>query len=557
MTTRPGELGTRGVRRRRRWAALLLATGLVAAGCGDDDGGSADPEPGSTTSSAAPGSTTAPTTAGSGDRCEADTPHSDLTMGTAIEATSLDPTVSRGTGVTGGTELISIYDSLMRWNPDTQEFEPRMATKLEPNDDYTEWTLTLRDGIRFGNGDPLDAAAVKASIERFQVPDSKSRWASLSRNIASMATPDDRTVVFTLTDPWATFPYLMAHEIGMPVNVKVVEQLGAEAFGRLPKGAGAGPFEPVSFAPGEGIVMDGKDDYWGGPVCIDRLRFVTIPGAQGTYDAFKNGELDVAWMRDPKVLAEAKDDGFGYLETQQNAGALLMMNGKPGHPTSDVNVRKAVAHAIDPEVLNQRVYAGTGYTTDAIFGPVSRLYTIDGPSYDPDEAKRLLDAAKAGGYDGRIKLVSTNDPQASDLVVAVEGLLEAVGFDVEVDNQKNTNQMIAQAAAGDFDVVGYGLNIDESSPWMKLDSHLNSKAPANYWGLDDRELDEAILATKRAPDTDTLKAATRRLQERWNEIVPGAIYSTIMETVIWHPEVKGIEITQEANVLLAGAYVEQ
>ena len=259
-------------RRRTRLAAVaVMAATLIAAGCGGDDDSSADSTTGSgsaTTAASGASSTSAPADGG----CTASTPKGDITMGSFTEATSLDPVVSRGAGVTGGTEMASIYDTLMRWNPDEQEYEPRIADSVEPNADFTVWTLKLHPGVKFGNGDAFTSAAVKASIERFQAPDSKSRWANLSRNITSMATPDDLTVVFTLGDAWATFPYLMAHEVGMIVNPAVVTQLGAEAFGKLPVGGGAGAFEPVSFSPGEGIVMKGRDDY-GGPVCIDQLHF--------------------------------------------------------------------------------------------------------------------------------------------------------------------------------------------------------------------------------------------------------------------------------------------
>jgi peptide/nickel transport system substrate-binding protein len=545
----------------RRWrgiAALVMTAALVAAGCGGDD---SEPAAGTTTSAGSsttgPGATASPASSG-GEGCTAQTPKSDLTMGVFTEATSLDPTVSRGAGVTGGTEMASIYDTLMRWNPDTGAYEPRIAESVEPNADFTQWTLKLRPGVTFGNGDPFTSAAVKASIERFQVPTSTSRWAGLSRNVASMDTPDDLTVVFHLTDPWATFPYLMAHEVGMIVNPKVVDQLGADAFGKLPKGAGAGAFDVDSFTPGEGITMHGRSDYWGGPVCIGTLRFVYVAGAQATYDAFKTGQFQVAFLRDPKVIADAKHDGVGFFETKQNGGGVLMINSgtTPDHPTTDLSVRQAIAHAIDPTVLNTRVYDGDGLATDALFGPESRLHTIDGPGYDLDQAKQLVAEAKAAGFDGELHMLGTSDPTGQETAIALQAMLQAAGFTVRLDSNFNTVQMITEVNKGNYDIVGWGLNIDDSSPWMKLDSFLNSTAPGNVWGLKDPGMDAAIKATKVAAGVDELKAATQQVQEVWNAIVPGAIFSTAQETVIWDPSVHGIVPTQESNVFLAGAWVD-
>src|SRR5204863_1323670 len=134
------------------------------------------------------------------------------------------------------------------------------------------WTLKLRSGIHFGNGDPLNAQAVKSSIERFRDPAVRSaRAAVVTTNIAEIQTPDDLTVVFKLLAPWGTFPWLLAGEGGMVVNTRVVTQLGAD-FAKLPKGAGVGPYEPVKYVPGEEILLQAKKDYWAGPVCIDTLR---------------------------------------------------------------------------------------------------------------------------------------------------------------------------------------------------------------------------------------------------------------------------------------------
>ena len=184
LRARPAASGI-GTRRARRSTVVsaLFAVALVAAGCGDDDGDAA--EPGTTTSAGgtvAPGTTTARPRRGLHGRHAEGRPHD----GHVHRGRQPRPDVSRGTGVTGGTELISIYDTLMRWNPETQEYEPRIAESRGAQRDFTTWTLKLRDDVTFGNGDPLTSAAVKASIERFQAPDSKSRWAALSRNIKTM-----------------------------------------------------------------------------------------------------------------------------------------------------------------------------------------------------------------------------------------------------------------------------------------------------------------------------------------------------------------------------------
>ena len=136
---------------------------------------------------------------------------------------------------------------------------------------------------------------------------------------------------------------------------------------------------------------------------------------------------------------------------------------------------------------------------------------MDGIGYDLDEAKRLLTEAKAAGFDGQVHLVGTNDPLGTETSIAVQAMLSRGGFTVQLDNDQNTTQMISQIITGDFDLVGWGLNIDDSSPWMKLDSHLGAKSPGNYWGLQDPEFEAAITATKtrRPPPTSSRRPPRR------------------------------------------------
>src|SRR5690606_12195557 len=130
----------------------------------------------------------------------------------------------------------------------------------------------LRPDVKFGNGDPLTAAAVKASIERHKDPANRSRFSDLVAPIQTIEAPDDLTAVFTISQPDTTLPNVLADVPGMITNPKVVAELGAD-FKMLPAGAGVGPYEPVKFQPGEEIVMQAKQTYWAGPVCIQELHF--------------------------------------------------------------------------------------------------------------------------------------------------------------------------------------------------------------------------------------------------------------------------------------------
>ena len=137
---------------------------LLVASCGDDDDSTAAPS----STSGGSGTSASPTSAGGqGDVCTEERKGGELTYSAgSLQTLGMDPTVSYGFGLSGGSQLIAMYDAIMRWDPATSEFEPWLAESLTPNADYTVWTLKLRPNIKFGNGDPLTATATMKSFQR-------------------------------------------------------------------------------------------------------------------------------------------------------------------------------------------------------------------------------------------------------------------------------------------------------------------------------------------------------------------------------------------------------
>src|SRR4051794_2763883 len=261
-----GEL--RGVRpvALRRVICLALVAVVAMAGCASDDGEQSTQAPVVTTPvPAVP------------DTCNASRVGGSATMGIFSDTSGLDPAVSSGGGETGGTELAAIYDTLMQWNPETGDYEPRLAEKVESDAAFVQWTITLRAGVKFGNGDPFTAAAVAANFDRHKDAATKSPHRVLASLIKSTTVVDDLHLVVNLVDPWAEFPYLLsAQNLGLIPNPKVIAQLGPAAFNLAPVGAGAGPYEVAQFVPNEKITLRAKTDYWNGPVCIQQLNFVRL-----------------------------------------------------------------------------------------------------------------------------------------------------------------------------------------------------------------------------------------------------------------------------------------
>lgn len=564
----------RARRRLRPGGALLMSAALIVGACGGDDSSSSNTTAASSTeTTAAAADSTAPdgtgetpsettevsteTTTGApaaeDDACRADSPRtSELTVSTAGDRKGFDPAQVTGAGqITGGVELTAIYDTLMRWNPETAEFEPHLAESLTSDDNIT-WTLSLRPDVTFGNGDPLDGAAVQASIERLR--DSNVSAAGTLDLISSIEVTDPLTVVFTLTGAWGDFPYFLASPGGMIVNAKVADELGLEAFNTNPQGAGAGPFELTSFTSGEDIVLQAKEDYWGGPLCIDTLRIVQINDDRAAFESLELGEIAIRSFGSADVLADLRDAGYeGLGSGGQNI--QLQINTRPEHPTGDLRVRQAIAHAIDVDLVNERSTQGKGVATTSIVDPNSPLYTEGngGLPYDPDLAAELVEQAKADGWDGSVHFVCNGD--TPETAITVQAQLEAVGFKVNADILPVTD-MVGKILALEFDVSCWSLNVLNESAWAGIDRNLRSDSRSNRSGLNSPEMDAALVALREAGTNEEKKAALADLQQVWNDTVPGVILSRDEEWVSWGPEVHGVKVTREGVFMLDDVWVE-
>ncbi|ROO60807.1 peptide/nickel transport system substrate-binding protein [Micromonospora sp. Llam0] len=518
------------------------------------------------------------TVAACGDDNETNETGGTITMATWSATQSLDPVQVAGTGNSGGAELAALYDTIMRYDPASGAFEPQTAESLTPNDDFTQWTLTLRSGITFSDGAPYDSAAVVANLQRHT--EARSNASSLVAPITDYATPDDLTVVFTLAFPWNNFPFALAGTPGMVVNPAAVAAQG-DAFGTNPQDAGAGPFVFDEFRPDESLTLTRNPDYWGGEVPLDGVRFIHAGDGPQTYEAFRAGSVDLAFLRDAGAIADAEADGAEGIRVQYSANDTLIMNngfpitcqeGEPAPrcedqpdgtelestaPTADKRVRQAVAAAIDLETLKQRVYGGAGFMSSALISEDSRWYDgVEGPAYDIERARDLVEQAKADGWDGRIRVsCHTGLPTWG---TAVQGMLEAAGMQVDLTDQQeiaaNTSAVIVRK---DFDLACFGSSISDAEPFFALNRDFNSTyvttGGGNFSGYVNPTVDEAIAAGRGAGSEAEVKAAISTIARAYAEDVPFLALTAQPEVVLISDEVGDVLQSVNTVVLLGRA----
>jgi peptide/nickel transport system substrate-binding protein len=338
----------------------------------------------------------------------------------------------------------------------------------------------------------------------------------------------------------------------MIVNAAVAAAAG-DQFGMMPTGAGVGAYEPVRFSPNEEVVLQAKADYWAGPVCIEELRFIYYPNANLTYEAFVNGQMDAAFLREAPLIAKAREEDRELLVTQSGLGGVIFVNNRANSPGTDLRVRQAVAWAIDPEIIDERVYDGQGIATTALVGPDSRYAGLVGTPYRPDEAKALVAQLTAeGSFDGSLRLVCTDNPVSKNLALTVEAMLGSVGITVTSEFQASIGIAMLN---GDFDLACNGVNVYDAAPYVGLSQfHTNG---VNRVGFSNPEFDAAVVQLKEASTEADVQAALEELQDLWNELVPSVGFAAMEEVVVISPDLAGVRLTQDANVSFSTAYFDR
>ena len=502
--------------------ALISTCGLLAAGCASSAG--------SSDATGAPKLVRAGVIGEQSDQGRA-MESATLTYASHSLTNTLDPIKGRTSAWLGGTEMAAIYDVLVRWDPESAEIVPQLAESITEAPDRLSWTVRLRDGVTFSNGDTLDASAVIASTNRM-TEGNATNSDQFRANVRSVEATDPSTVTYNLKNPWSDFPTLLTSGFGMITH--------SDSFrdGKFVEPIGAGPFTVESVNPGFELVLAPREDYWGGKPRIGELKFVDLQGEQPMVDALKAGEVQMAYLRGGEAIDTMRADFPGYYEpvSMVDNGLLNIREGRAAH---DIRVRQAIAKAIDPTVINERSRKGLNSPGLEMFQEWSTMHgSIPGPTPDIEAARKLVDEAKADGYDGKLTFAALSDPASTDLALAMQSLLQNVGFEVEIQPNATKND-IAKVfyVTHDFDVSVAGTAVPDSAPLLRLQGLLTTGSSQNVSGYSNPTMDEVIFQIQTAGTEDERRAGFEKMQTILNEDVPILPLGSGANFITWAPNV--------------------
>lgn len=323
-------------------------------------------------------------------------------------------------------ELSLVYAGLTKLD-EKGDAVPALATGWAYNADGTAVTFTLRPGLTFSDGSPLDATAVKKSLDRGRT-DPKSLVAPQLVHVKEVTAPDPQTVVLTLTQPDYQLPNLLAGKTGMVVNPKAFE---SDPVGLATRPAGAGPFTLTAYTQNARAVLKRNPGYWdAASIKVENFEIYPLPEPATVVAALQSGQYNVAQIPGSQVEA-AKAAGLEVQVIPSLVVAVLDVNTAKA-PFDNPLVVQALKHAIDREALLKTQQFGFG---EVAYQPFPKGYVGHDPGsadlfpYDPAKARALL--AQAGHPDGVELTITTSATQG--LPEQLQAQLKEVGIKTTIE----------------------------------------------------------------------------------------------------------------------------
>ncbi len=512
--------------------ASLLAMALLAAACGgSDDGGDG----------------------GSGDGGDSD-PGEPVAGGNLVYG--LEAETSGGwclpesqLAISGIQVAKTIYDTLVAPN-ENDEYVPFLAESMEPNEDYTEWTITLREGVTFHDGSALDATVVKNNLDAYRgeyPARSPLLFTFVFEDIAAVDVVDDLTVKVTTAVPWPSFPAVLygSGRVGMVAQAQLDDPDTCDK-----NLIGTGPFMLEDWVVNDHLTATKNPDYWGTDAdgnqlpYLDSVEYRPFVEESSRVNSLESGELNGMHTNDASSIEQiglgAESGSLGEVKSDQFSEVSYIMFNTSKPPFDNQTARQAVAAALNRDEMNTVVFLDQMTMASGPFakGVTGYLEDTGFPGYDVDAASQLAaDYEAETGEPLSFTITSANSSSTVQITSFIQEQLKSAGIEVTLDPIEQASQ-INTALGNDWQAM-YWRNHPGGDP----DTQYNwwyGGSPVNFGKFDDAQMNELLDAGRQTPDP----AERQTIYEDINKLFAEQVYNVWTNWSNWTigtaPEVQGI-----------------
>ncbi len=477
---------------------------------------------------------------------------SEIRVGYTQDASTLDPANHRSR-ISEGI-IRNMYDGILARDEQMLVW-PELAESFTQIDEVT-YEATLHKGVMFHDGSEMTAEDVKFTFDRLTkegaMGGQTSPRQSLLGPLVDTTIVDDYTVRFTLANAWPVFPRMLPFQ--EVVSKAFVEQVGTE--GLATQVNGNGPFKLVDWRQGDSIIMERFEGYYGGargiepvgPAQVDRIIFRIIPESASRVAALLAGEVDLINELPVHSMRRVEENpDTKVLRTLGTRSFFFLLN-TTQPPFDDVRIRKAANHAVDKQIIIDKILDGLAVPINGILSPQSFGHNPDLPAYDhdPEKAKQLL--AEAGHPDG-IDVVLDAEAEFKDLAEALAASMASGGIRAQVQlwesnalrahwdpkNPKERDMYFSSWGSGALDPAGIFMPV------------LRTDARGNRSGYSNPEVDRLLDGANAEADQETRSQMYQDAQVIVNDEaplvflwVPQDIYGASARLEGWQPSGRGI-----------------
>ena len=429
----------------------------------------------------------------------------EISIGIAQDFDSLDPDYMTAAGTK--EVMFNVFEGLVK-PTSNGEIVPAVASEITKSDDGLSYTFTLREGVRFHNGDPVEMQDVVYSIERrWKDADPAAQLAALS--VIDSLESDGRTLTIKLSEPSNEFLAAVMNAYILPADYNSQETAPI----------GTGPFRFVSRAVQDNLILERFDDYWGTPAPLEKVTFKILESGEGLVLGLQSGALDlVAHLSSDQTVQLNKSD-FDIAEGSMNLVQALYLNNAE-KPFDDVRVRQALCYAVDKQAVIDLAFDGYGIPLGtSMFPSFSKYYDESLTDYytlNVEKAKELLkDAGYPDGFDMTITVPSNYTPHVNTATVLVE-LLREVGVRATVQPVDWGTWLEEVYGNRKFQSTITGLTSDNMTA-RKLLERFGSEVGNNFTNYSNPEYDEILSQALRASDDAEQVRLYRQLERNLTE----------------------------------------
>lgn len=471
----------------------------------------------------------------------------ELRVGFTLDALTLDP----GNHRNRDTETIirNMYDGLLT-RDSKMKVVPELAESWKQVDPVT-YDFTIRPGVKFHDGSTMTVDDVVFTFERLTkegaLDGKTSPRKDLVGPIKAITKVDDRTVRFSLKEPWPILPAMLP--VQEVVSKAFTEKAGPQ--GLATQANGTGPFKLVEWRKGDSIIMERHDAYYGGatdipPVgkaCVERVIFRAIPENASRVAALLAGEVDIINELPPYDMKKVEANSQTRVMKVNGTRTFFVALNTTRKPFDDPRVRKAANMAVDRALIIDKILLGTAVPLNGVMSPDAFGFNPDLPAYkfDPAAARKLL--AEAGYPDGVDVTIDAEGP-FKDVVGAIAGMLGKAGIRAKVNIGESSTLQAKWAPngekAGDMLFTSWGNgSLDPSDIFVPT---LRSGGRGNRAFYSNKEvdalLDSADVELDRGKRADLYKKAQTIVNSEAPWIfmwLPQDIYGVSKRVSGWEP----------------------